>query len=183
MPAIQLASGIVIKDEPVSRSSEEQVKQTDGSSAESVGSAEGRSTKTSSSATTRVMEDGNRSGNKSGRNWKTIRKEKASMIIYKPLKKTLGTTWEQRQAEKRKLQEAKELQEELMAKRNAKIEEEKKRLAEKRKRKAENELKNAKVQVMSRPEKIKKMSKKQLRSVYKTRMGDDGVVRLVGAYE
>ena len=31
--------------------------------------------------------------------------------------------------------------------------------------------------------KLKTMSKKQLRAVRKTRMGEDGVVRLVGAYE
>ena len=124
-----------------------------------------------------------RGTNKSGRGWKTVRKEKASMAILKPLRKTLGSSWEKKQAEKQKVKEAKELQREILEKKKAKIEKEKVRNAANRKRKAENELKNAKVQVMSHPEKIKKMSKKQLRSVYKTRMGDDGVVRLVGAYE
>ena len=130
-----------------------------------------------------ASDNAERGANKSGRTWKTVRKEKGSMVIYKAMKKTLGSTWERKQEEKLKLQEAKELQQELLDARKARMEEEKRKLIARRKRKAENELRSAKVQVMSHPEKIKKMSKKQLRSVYKTRMGEDGVVRLVGAYE
>jgi hypothetical protein len=130
-----------------------------------------------------AIDDVHRGTNKSGRTWKTVKKEKASMTIYKPLRKTLGSTWEKKQADKRKKLEARELQQEIIETRREKLEQEKKKLIARRKRKAENELKSAKVQVMSHPEKIKKMSKKQLRSVYKTRMGEDGVVRLVGAYE
>ena len=153
-----MAGGVIVKDEP-----EAEVEQED----------------------TQAMkkEDVHRGRNKSNRSWKSPRTEKASMAIYRPLKKTLGSTWEKKQADKLKLKEAKELQNEIVEKKREQVQKDLKRLAEKRKRKAENELRSAKVQVMSHPEKIKKMSKKQLRSVYKTRMGEDGVVRLVGAYE
>jgi hypothetical protein len=36
---------------------------------------------------------------------------------------------------------------------------------------------------LKNPEKMKKMSKKQLRQVKRTRVNDHGVVELVGAYE
>lgn len=54
---------------------------------------------------------------------------------------------------------------------------------EKAKRKAENELKSASYQVLANPEKLKQMSKKQLRQIKRTRVNKDGVVELVGAYE
>jgi hypothetical protein len=163
---IRLASGLVVSEEPKKDATTSRARSDSNASALQLDT-----------------DDPNRGANKSGRPWKTVKKEKASMTIYKPLKKTIGSTWEKRQAEKLKIQEAKELQQEILEKKREKIELEKKKSEERRKRKAENELKSAKVQVMSHPEKMKKMSKKQLRSVYKTRMGDDGVVRLVGAYE
>jgi len=55
--------------------------------------------------------------------------------------------------------------------------------AAKRKRKAENELANTKYQVISDPQKLKRMTKKQLRMIRKTQVGEDGVVRLVGVSE
>ena len=162
MPGIQLASGIVIKDEG------DQVMQ-DSTVDDKKNHEE--------------LEKKLRGPNKSGRSWKSVRKEKASMTVLKPLKATLGSSWKKKIEEKLQRKQTRELQEELIQKKKQKIEEEKRKSAERAKRKAENELKNAKIQVMSHPEKIKKLSKKQLRQVYKTRMGDDGVVRLVGAYE
>jgi len=53
---------------------------------------------------------------------------------------------------------------------------------DKKKRKAENELKSASYQVINNPEKLKKMNKKQLRHVKRTRVNEHGVVEFVGAY-
>ncbi len=54
---------------------------------------------------------------------------------------------------------------------------------EKKKRRAENLLKSTTYQVISDPNKLKRMSKKQLRMVKKTRVNAQGVVEFVGAYE
>jgi len=55
--------------------------------------------------------------------------------------------------------------------------------AAKQKRKAENEFAGTKMQVISDPNKLKKMTKKQLRMIKKTVVDSDGVTRLVGAYQ
>ena len=52
----------------------------------------------------------------------------------------------------------------------------------KQKRRAENEIKGAQYQVIADPKKLKKMSKKQLRSVKRTTVDSKGNVKLVGAY-
>ena len=52
----------------------------------------------------------------------------------------------------------------------------------KKRRKAENEFAGTKFQVISDPNKLKRMSKKQLRMIKKT-IVEDGVTKLVGAYE
>lgn len=124
-----------------------------------------------------------RGANKSGRNWKDVKTEKAKACIMRPLKKSLGSSWEKKQQVRLRNQETKEVQQELIARALEQREEARKNRINRLKRKAENELKSSKIQVLSHPEKIKKMSKKQLKQVYKTRMGDDGVVRLVGAYQ
>jgi len=71
-----------------------------------------------------------------------------------------------------KLREARA--EELKAKRE--------RAVDKARRRAENELKGASYQVISNPDKLKRMTKKQLRQVKKTRVNKDGVTELVPAY-
>lgn len=120
--------------------------------------------------------------NKSNRNWKSVKTEKGRACILRPMRKTLGSSWEKKQKIRLQNQENKEIQQALQDKRREQSDEARRNRVNKLKRKAENELKSSKIQVMSHPEKIKKMSKKQLKQVYKTRMGDDGVVRLVGAY-
>jgi hypothetical protein len=52
----------------------------------------------------------------------------------------------------------------------------------KKRRRAENEAKASTYQVISDPKKLKSMSKKQLRSVKRTRLNEDGVQELVPAY-
>jgi hypothetical protein len=54
---------------------------------------------------------------------------------------------------------------------------------EKRRRKAENEMKAAQTQIIN-PEKLKRMNKKQLRSIKRTRVNaSSGNIELVNAYQ
>ena len=66
--------------------------------------------------------------------------------------------------------------------RAAELKAKRERAVEKQRRRAENELKGASYQVISNPEKLKRMTKKQLRQVKKTRVNKDGVTELVPAY-
>lgn len=119
----------------------------------------------------------------SGRWWKTKHTEKFSMMQYKPQHKTLSKSWELKVEQRKKRQVMKEMEAEIKARNDAEKEAAKLKKLEKAKRKAENEMKNAKLQVITKTEKIKKMSKKQLRNVMKTQMDNDGNVQLVPLYQ
>ena len=69
----------------------------------------------------------------------------------------------------------------MRAERNAELTQAREKREEKRKRRAENELKASQVQVID-GQRMKKMSKKQLRSIKRTRLNKDGVVEYVPAY-
>mmetsp|Transcript_2436 Transcript_2436/g.6167 ORF Transcript_2436/g.6167 Transcript_2436/m.6167 type:complete len:277 (+) Transcript_2436:50-880(+) len=118
----------------------------------------------------------------SGRWWKKHQVEKNSMQIYKANPKTLSTSWEKKMALRKKRETIKDLEAQLKAQRDEDNRIAREKRAAKKKRKAENELKNARVQVLRNTEKIKKMSKKQLRMVKKTEVDEDGNVRLVPLY-
>lgn len=122
--------------------------------------------------------------NLSNRWWKNKRMEKSSQMIYRHLRndRSLNSVWEKRKEEKRKMQEAKDHENELKERARLRRAEDKARLAAKLKRKAENELKSSKYQVIKNPEKLKKMNKKQLRMIHKTQMGPDGVMRFAPLY-
>jgi hypothetical protein len=129
--------------------------------------------------TTTIPSDirGDLTTNISHRPWKRVRTEpaKASIIGIK-------TSWHKKQLERKAKAEYRQLKQEKLQHIQLEREAEKLRRAEKTKLKAENEFKAAKLQHIN-PEKLKTMSKKQLRMVKKTQMGDDGVVRLVGIYD
>lgn len=78
--------------------------------------------------------------------------------------------------------EAKALQKRLREERDAEEAEKKEFREAKRRRRAENMVKSAQGQVVADPAKLKKMNKKQLRNLKKTRVNKDGVVELVPAY-
>ncbi len=59
---------------------------------------------------------------------------------------------------------------------------ERKRLEERKRRREENQYKSSKFQVVSDPEKLKSMSKKQLRMIKKTRVTDRGTIEFVSPY-
>ncbi|KAJ0401049.1 hypothetical protein ATCC90586_004154 [Pythium insidiosum] len=115
----------------------------------------------------------------SGRPWKTTQKTRFSSAKYKGTK-TLSTTWEEKIAMRAKSKELKELQSEIKARRQAEKDEKKRAREEREKRRAENELKSASVQVISRTNRLKSMSKKQLRNIRKTIVNKHGVVDQAG---
>lgn len=127
--------------------------------------------------------------NVSGRPWK-VRTQKRASSLMKTKANNQVKSWEERQAEKRKRQEAKELQKEMLDEKRQKIEAKKERKLEQEKRRAENELKaleaskgiqklNAKKVGVT----LKALSKKQLRQIKKSRVNTrTGVVEYVPAY-
>jgi len=115
----------------------------------------------------------------SGRNWKLKQQTRASAAGTKKD----NSAWKVQQ--KRKRQKAA-----MKAKENEIIEERKRRKMAKRlrieankKRKAENEMRSTTVQVITRADKMKKMSKKQLRQIRKQSVRADGTVELVPVYK
>ncbi|EFO23913.2 hypothetical protein LOAG_04573 [Loa loa] len=101
---------------------------------------------------------------KSGRWWKSIRKERSSAVVkVKPLK----SSWERKMRVKAELENVKKMQQEvrnkLAAKKAAKIEARK----EHERRQKENERKAEIVQIIKNTEKLKKTKKKLLRRIEK----------------
>ncbi|CAG9531308.1 unnamed protein product [Cercopithifilaria johnstoni] len=101
---------------------------------------------------------------KSGRWWKSIRKERSfSIVKVKPLK----SSWERKMRAKAELENVKKIQQkirdELAAKKAAKVEARK----EHERRQKENERKAEIVQVIKNTRKLNKTKKKQLRRIEK----------------
>ena len=104
------------------------------------------------------------------------------MQVIKAQKRTRSTTWEekekQRSAKRAMKEKEREMREEAEEARRA----ERERIMERRRRRAEAELRNAKTQVITNADKVKRMNKKQLRAIHKTFVDDDGIERLVPLY-
>lgn len=62
------------------------------------------------------------------------------------------------------------------------IQAERTRLEERKRRREENQYKSSKFQVVTDPEKLKSMSKKQLRMIKKTRVTERGTIEFVSPY-
>jgi len=119
---------------------------------------------------------------KSGRDWKPVQKQRFSSQFRAGSVFNLSKTQQSHAAERARKAQVKELEREMNKERK-----DKETLAlEKRKeqsaRKAKNQYNSQQVQSIN-PEKLKKMSKKQLRMVSKTVMGKNGQIELVPAYK
>jgi hypothetical protein len=142
---------------------------------------------------------------KSGRSWKIKQTARSSAQMKKGVLSHLSKTFEERDVERQKRKMVKELEREMIEDRKRKKLEEKTRREEQQKRRQENEYKNSVVQEVRRccvialqyllilhftlivceqlkPEKLKGMSKKQLRSVRKTAVNKHGQVELVNPW-
>lgn len=118
----------------------------------------------------------------SGRWWKPKQGERFSMVKIKPQKKTMSTSWKKKMDKRKRKQQMKEYERSLIEARQQRIEDQREARLERQKRKAANEFKSASVQVIKNPNKLKKMSKKQLRMIKKTKVDKDGNTVLVPAY-
>jgi len=94
----------------------------------------------------------------------------------------LNKTFEEKKLAKEKLDRMKAFEREMKEDKKRKAEEEKERRMEREKRRQQNEYKNSVYQVIN-PEKLKGMSKKQLRQVRKTSVNSaTGQVELIDPF-
>lgn len=91
--------------------------------------------------------------------------------------------FEVRRKQRETLRQLREQEKAMREAKLAELEAAREKRAAKKRRKAELSLKGTAYQVLKDPSKLKKMSKKQLRQIRKTRVNKDGVVEFVGAYE
>jgi hypothetical protein len=119
---------------------------------------------------------------KSGRAWKKKQTVRASTQKRQGFLKVLNKSFEEREELRKKKQQMLETERQMKEEKRQKILEEKAKREEKQKRRMENEYKNS-VYQMIKPEKLKTMSKKQLRAVRKTSMNQNGQVELVNPWE
>ena len=93
----------------------------------------------------------------------------------------MSKPFEQRQAEKAKLMETKAIEQEMINESKFKAAEKKRISKERSNMRLMNEMKSTSYQII-KPEKIKNMSKKQLRMIKKTSVNKEGVLELVNPY-
>lgn len=118
---------------------------------------------------------------KSGRLWKVKQTFRSSAQDRRGVNKHLCKSFEQREIEKIKRNNVLALEREMKAETKNKKNEEKERREERQRQRQANEYKNSVYQEI-KPEKMKSMSKKQLRNIKKTSVTSTGQVTLVDAY-
>jgi hypothetical protein len=118
---------------------------------------------------------------KSGRTWKKTETTRHSSQQRQGVVANLGKSLSVHMKEREKKKQIKALEMEMKNARLQKITEKKEKRAEQEKRRLANQYKSAVVANIN-PEKLKTMSKKQLRAVKKTSMNKNGQIELVNAY-
>lgn len=119
---------------------------------------------------------------KSGRHWKTKQSTRTSMDKRKGVNARLRKSFETHKLEREKKLAMKQLENEMKAEKQEKKAQEKARKEERERRRKENEFKTSAFQQIN-GEKLKKMSKKQLKNIAKTSMSKSGALELVPAYK
>lgn len=119
---------------------------------------------------------------KSGRVWKVKQTSRASALLRTGLLQNQIKTLEEKQIIRNKKAAILQLEREMKEESKKKREIQKEKRLENNKRRMANEYKNTSYQALN-PEKIKTMSKKQLRMVRKTSMNKNGQVELVNPWE
>jgi len=134
---------------------------------------------------------------RSGRMWKVLQTKRTSSMKSKKISpnathaitkmhptmsdQTLSGPFAMSMKAKASRAATKALVDRMRADRNQELTDARVKREEKRKRRAENELKASQVQVID-GQRMKKMNKKQLRNIKRTRLNKDGVVEYVPAY-
>lgn len=120
--------------------------------------------------------------NKSGRVWKVKQATRASSQRRQGVLSHLAKSFEEKELIRKRKAEVKHLEDEMLNEKKRKIAEEKEKAEERKKRRAENEQKTVTYQALN-PQKIKTMSKRQLRAVRKTSMNQEtGKIELVSPW-
>ena len=119
---------------------------------------------------------------KSGRPWKIKQSTRTSMDKKKGVMYRFRKSYDTHKQEREKKLAMKILEREMKAEKQEKKDQEKARREEKERRRKENEFKTSSFQQIN-GEKLKKMSKKQLRNIAKTSMSKSGALELVPAYK
>jgi rRNA-processing protein CGR1 len=118
---------------------------------------------------------------KSGRVWKTKQKTRTSAQNRRGVVAHMAKTFEEKERLRTEKERVLSLERELKEEKRQKLVEEKARREAQQKRRMENEYKNSVYQTL-KPEKLKGMSKKQLRMVKKTAMNKNGQIELVDPF-
>lgn len=119
---------------------------------------------------------------KSGRHWKSKQTTRTSMDKKKGVMSRMRKSYETHKQEREKNLAMKLLENEMKAEKQEKKAQEKSRKEERERRRKENEFKTSSFQQIN-GEKLKKMSKKQLKNIAKTSMSKSGALELVPAYK
>lgn len=118
---------------------------------------------------------------KSGRIWKLKQTTRFSFQQRQGVVSHLNKSFEEKELAREKKDRMLSLEREMREDNKRKAIEEKQRREDQQKRRMENEYKNSVYQTL-RPEKLKGMSKKQLRMVRKTAMNKNGQLELVNPW-
>ena len=118
---------------------------------------------------------------KSGRHWKLKQTTRFSFQQRQGVVSHLNKSFEEKELIREKKERMLALEREMKEDNKRKAIEEKQRREDQQKRRMENEYKNSVYQTL-RPEKLKGMSKKQLRMVRKTAMNKNGQLELVNPW-
>lgn len=125
-----------------------------------------------------------RGRNVSGRPWKRQPKQRTSAMRRPASAGASSKLKYELQLKQREAVKRGKESEDLLRETKLKIlDEQKEKRLEAKRRRVENEYRSSSYQVINRTDKLKKMSKKQLRQIKKTRVNKDGQIEFVGAYE
>ena len=119
---------------------------------------------------------------KSGRFWKTKQTMRNSSQLRQGVLSHMQSSLEKRNQEKARRASMRAVEAQMKEEKAEERRKEREKKEEKAKRRAANEFRGTTYQQIN-PQKLKTMSKKQLRHVKKTRMAQNGTLELVGAYQ
>eukprot|EP01041_Mallomonas_annulata_P008111 gene8111-16653_t len=119
--------------------------------------------------------------NKSGREWKKVQSKRASSQKRVGVMEHMSISFEDKKQAREKKDFVKSIEKNMKDENKRKIEEIKKLREERQQRKLVNEQKNSAYQMIN-PEKLKGMSKKQLRMIRKTSVNKAGQVEFVSPW-
>ena len=118
---------------------------------------------------------------KTGRVWKPKQSTRTSVQVRQGVRNHFSTTFEEKMLKKAAKEQMKELERTMNEESRSKAIEERERREARVKQRADNEFKTATYQVVN-PQKLKTMSKKQLRQIKKTSVSKSGAVEMVSPW-